>query len=37
VLEEVKNLRGKRIAVIIDEAHSSQTREASNKLKAVLG
>ncbi|WP_096525274.1 type I restriction endonuclease subunit R [Candidatus Endomicrobiellum trichonymphae] len=41
VLEEVKDLRGlkgKRFAVIIDEAHSSQTGGgSSSKLKAVLG
>ncbi|MDR0800555.1 MAG: DEAD/DEAH box helicase family protein, partial [Endomicrobium sp.] len=37
VLEEVKDLRGKRFAVIIDEAHSSQTGEASRKLKNILG
>ncbi|GHT15444.1 hypothetical protein AGMMS49573_01880 [Endomicrobiia bacterium] len=40
VLEYVENLRelkGKRFAVIIDEAHSSQTGEASSKLRAVLG
>lgn len=37
ILEKVKDLRGKRFAVIVDEAHSSQTGEASRKLKAVLG
>lgn len=37
VLEKVKDLSGKRFAVIVDEAHSSQTGEASRKLKAVLG
>jgi len=38
-LEAVRKLaatHGKRFAVIADEAHSSQTGEAANKLKAVL-
>jgi type I restriction enzyme R subunit len=38
-LEEVRKLaatKGKRFAVIADEAHSSQTGEAAAKLKAVL-
>ncbi|MBL9168979.1 MAG: type I restriction endonuclease subunit R, partial [Verrucomicrobiales bacterium] len=38
-LKEVRNLaatKGKRFAVIADEAHSSQTGEAAAKLKAVL-
>jgi type I restriction enzyme, R subunit len=38
-LEEVHRLtatKGKRFAVIADEAHSSQTGEAASKLKAVL-
>ena len=38
-LEEVQKLaatQGKRFAVIADEAHSSQTGEAANKLKLVL-
>lgn len=38
-LEEVRKLaatKGKRFAVIADEAHSSQTGEAASKLKAVL-
>ena len=38
-LEAVRELsatQGKRFAVIADEAHSSQTGEAANKLKAVL-
>lgn len=38
-LEAVRKLaaaQGKRFAVIVDEAHSSQTGEAASKLKAVL-
>jgi len=38
-LDEVRKLaatQGKRFAVIVDEAHSSQTGEAAAKLKAVL-
>ncbi len=38
-LEAVRELaatKGKRFAVIADEAHSSQTGEAAAKLKAVL-
>ncbi len=37
VVEKVKDLSGKRFAVIVDEAHSSQTGEASRKLKAIIG
>lgn len=37
VLEKVDDLSGKRFAVIVDEAHSSQTGEASKKMKAILG
>ncbi len=37
ILENVKDLSGKRFAVIIDEAHSSQSGEASKKMKAILG
>lgn len=37
VLDNVNDLKGKRFAVIVDEAHSSQTGEANKKLKAVLG
>lgn len=37
IVEKVNNLSGKRFAVIVDEAHSSQTGEASRKLKAVIG
>ncbi|HEV8675789.1 MAG TPA: type I restriction endonuclease subunit R, partial [Methylomirabilota bacterium] len=36
IAEEVVQLAGKRFAVIIDEAHSSQTGEDSRKLKKVL-
>lgn len=37
VVEKVEDLSGKRFAVIVDEAHSSQTGEAARKLKAVIG
>ncbi|MFI3250280.1 MAG: type I restriction endonuclease [Eubacteriales bacterium] len=37
ILQNVNDLSGKRFAVIVDEAHSSQTGESSRKLKAVLG
>jgi type I restriction enzyme R subunit len=37
VVEKVNNLSGKRFAVIVDEAHSSQTGEAARKLKSVIG
>ncbi|SHJ97113.1 type I restriction enzyme, R subunit [Hathewaya proteolytica DSM 3090] len=37
ILEKVNGLEGKRFAVIVDEAHSSQTGEASRKMKAILG
>lgn len=37
VVEKVHNLDGRRFAVIVDEAHSSQTGEAARKLKAVIG
>lgn len=37
ILEKVNNLDGKRFAIIVDEAHSSQTGEASRKMKAILG
>jgi len=36
IVNEVKELPGQRFAVIIDEAHSSQTGEATKSLKAVL-
>lgn len=37
ILEKVGSLEGRKFAVIIDEAHSSQGGEASKKMKAVLG
>jgi len=37
IVEKVNDLSGKHFAVIVDEAHSSQTGEASRKLKAVIG
>lgn len=37
ILEKIGDLSGKKFAIIVDEAHSSQTGEASKKLKAVLG
>ena len=37
IVEKVNNLDGKRFAVIVDEAHSSQTGEASRKLKGIIG
>lgn len=37
ILEKVNDLEGKRFAIIVDEAHSSQTGEASRKMKAILG
>ena len=37
IVEKVKDLSGKRFAIIVDEAHSSQTGEAARKLKAVIG
>lgn len=37
VVEKVEDLSGKRFAVIVDEAHSSQTGETARKLKAVIG
>ena len=36
ILDKVADLKGRNFAVIVDEAHSSQTGEASRKLKAVL-
>ncbi|MBO1753729.1 type I restriction endonuclease subunit R [Allobranchiibius sp. CTAmp26] len=35
-IRENKGLQGKRFAIIADEAHSSQTGQASKKLRAVL-
>ncbi|MDR1498735.1 MAG: hypothetical protein LBS34_00400, partial [Rickettsiales bacterium] len=37
ILKKVNNLDVKRFAIIIDEAHSSQTGKASRKMKAILG
>ncbi len=37
VLESVEKLAGTRFAVIVDEAHSSQTGETAKALKQVLG
>lgn len=37
ILEKVNDLHGKHFAIIVDEAHSSQTGEASRKMKAILG
>jgi type I restriction enzyme R subunit len=36
IVNEIGKLRGKRFAIIIDEAHSSQSGESSKSLKAVL-
>lgn len=36
VAERVRDLSGRRYAVIVDEAHSSQTGEASRQMKEVL-
>jgi type I restriction enzyme R subunit len=36
VAEEIGSLPGKKFAVVIDEAHSSQTGESTKSLKAVL-
>ncbi len=37
VLDKVDGLPGRRYAVIVDEAHSSQTGEAAKELRRVLG
>jgi type I restriction enzyme R subunit len=37
VLDKVEALPGRRYAVIVDEAHSSQTGEAAEELRRVLG
>jgi type I restriction enzyme, R subunit len=37
VMDKVKALPGRRYAVIVDEAHSSQTGEAAKELRRVLG
>ena len=36
IAKDIKDLPGKRFAVIVDEAHSSQSGETSKSLKAVL-
>lgn len=36
IVDEIQSLSGQRFAVIVDEAHSSQTGESTKKLKAVL-
>jgi type I restriction enzyme R subunit len=36
IVEEIGELQGKRFAVIVDEAHSSQSGESTKSLKAVL-
>jgi type I restriction enzyme R subunit len=36
IVNEITELTGKRIAVIVDEAHSSQSGESTKSLKAVL-
>ncbi|MGH9320521.1 MAG: type I restriction endonuclease subunit R, partial [Vicinamibacteria bacterium] len=36
IADQIEQLRGQRFAVILDEAHSSQTGESSKSLKAVL-
>ncbi|MEX1177033.1 MAG: type I restriction endonuclease [Nitriliruptor sp.] len=37
VLDKIEHLQSRRYAVIIDEAHSSQTGEAAKEMKRVLG
>jgi type I restriction enzyme R subunit len=37
VLDHIENLPSRRYAVIVDEAHSSQTGEAAKELRLVLG
>ena len=37
IVDEIEGLAGNRFAVIIDEAHSSQSGESSKSMKAVLG
>lgn len=36
IVDQIQSLTGKRFAVIVDEAHSSQTGESTKKLKSVL-
>jgi len=35
IVDQIKSLKGKRFAVIIDEAHSSQSGESTKSLKTV--
>ena len=37
ILDELEDLSGKRFALLIDEAHSSQTGESAREMKAILG
>ena len=37
IFKDVKNVVGKRFAIIVDEAHSSQTGQSAAKLKVALG
>lgn len=37
IVDKVNDFAGKRFAIIVDEAHSSQTGEASRKLKSIVG
>lgn len=37
IYKEVENINGKKFALIVDEAHSSQTGTSAQKLKAALG
>jgi type I restriction enzyme R subunit len=37
IVKEIGELRGKRFALIVDEAHSSQSGESTKSLKQVLG
>jgi len=37
IIEKINDLAGKCFAVIVDEAHSSQSGKASQKMKAILG
>ncbi|AOC52416.1 Type I restriction-modification system, restriction subunit R [Microcystis aeruginosa NIES-2481] len=36
IVDQIQSLSGQRFAVIVDEAHSSQTGESTKKLKSVL-
>lgn len=37
ILDKINHFEGKRFAIIVDEAHSSQSGKASQKMKAILG